>query len=681
MKQLLFWLLAFATLGAPATAQFGDNGNKASAKLYTKIDGSDVQAVIKLFVDPGWHLYHTTVSEHPDAVGKPLVIELGGSDIAWSTPVVPEPEKKVDKEEGWWVWIHHDTLMIYARGTLAEGATGADIDVTLGGLTCEDAGGTCVSYDETIEPSRFSARHYKAYPADLQAPPAPLPEWKPDISYDKALSRLFVRIEDGTAKAVIETYVAPGWHMYHGPQEIDMHPPQADGYALGTPTTFEFESEGIEWGDVRYPEPENLPVTGFPDKFANQHHGRLYFYVEGKAEEGVTRDDVLVTISGQACDAQQCIPVSEELEPEEGDGPDAVFASFLDAPTVSISGGDDYGTMPLGQFLLLAVFWGLITLLMPCTYPMIPITISFFTKQAIARKGNVLPLSIAYGAGIVLIFILIGVVIGGPIIVFAQHPITNLAIGLLFILFAFVLFGMINLQPPAFLMQFAGKASAQGGIGGVFLMGATLVVTSFTCTAPFVGSLLSVGADGGDITRIILGMGVFGLTMAIPFVILSLIPGKIQAMPSAGEWMNTLKVFLGFVEIAAALKFISNADLVWNWGILSWEIFLGATALIFVGAAIYLSGVLQRGEFKPKVGPVRLFGAVASLAFAAYMGFGFMGGKMDSVTVSLAPPYHSSWGFGVQHPIHTIVKDDWELAIETAISEDKLLLVNFTGVT
>src|SRR5690606_18564488 len=133
------------------------------------------------------------------------------------------------------------------------------------------------------------------------------------------------------------------------------------------------------------------------------------------------------------------------------------------------------------------------------------------------------------------------------------------------IFFALSLFGLIELRPPAFLMNAAGQAQTKGGYFGVLLMGATLVITSFTCTVPFVATLLALAAQGGTM-HVIVGMGIFGLTMAIPFVVLSLVPGRLRGIPRAGEWMNTLKVFLGFVELAAALKFVSNVDLVVNEG-------------------------------------------------------------------------------------------------------------------
>jgi len=430
--------------------------------------------------------------------------------------------------------------------------------------------------------------------------------------------------------------------------------------------------------------------------------GEAVFEQRFRIEAGTPPGELLVrgALTGQACDESTCteetLPFRQSLQ-VVADGASAGSASDR-LPTAGAGdrppppprggGGRDLDTIPLSAFLFLAVFWGLITLLMPCTYPMIPITISFFTKQAIAREGRVLPLAAAYGAGIVLVFILIGVVLGAPIISFAQHPVTNLVIGALFLFFALVLFGAIDLQPPRFLMAAAGKASTQSGLTGVFLMGTTLVVTSFTCTAPFVGSLLSVGAGDGDMFRIVLGMGVFGLTMAIPFVLLSLVPGRLQRMPRAGEWMHVLKVFLGFVELAAALKFLSNSDLVWNWQVLSRELFLVLWFGIFLVAALFLFGLIRlKGESEREIGPIRMVSATATLLFALYCGMGARGYVLDDIMTAIVPNYSHARlsGFGAAGRTapssHSIVKDDYEQARELALAEDKLLLVNFTGHT
>jgi len=337
-------------------------------------------------------------------------------------------------------------------------------------------------------------------------------------------------------------------------------------------------------------------------------------------------------------------------------------------------------------FLAEAVLWGLITLLMPCTYPMIPITISFFTKQAEQRGGNVLPLALAYGAGIVLVFIIIGVALGAVIVPFAQHPVTNIVIGVMFLIFAMSLFGFINLQPPRFMLNLAGKASMKGGYAGVFLMGTTLVVTSFTCTAPFVGTLLARGAVGadGDLGRIVMGMSVFGLTMAIPFVFLSLVPKKIATLPRSGEWMNTLKISFGFIEVAAAMKFLSNTDLGWGWNIISREFFLVSWVIIFSLLGLFLLGLFKVHGSGGRVGVGRFVSGVLALALAAYCGWGTTGKDMNKLMVAIIPPYSGGMFFPEWHKEHGLwltVEDDFELAKREASKEGKLVLLNFTGFT
>ncbi|MBK8099690.1 MAG: hypothetical protein IPK26_21500 [Planctomycetes bacterium] len=342
------------------------------------------------------------------------------------------------------------------------------------------------------------------------------------------------------------------------------------------------------------------------------------------------------------------------------------------------SGAADPMAGSLWALILLCIGGGLIALIMPCTYPMIPITFSFFTKQADARGGRVLPLALTYGAGIVLIFVVIGVVVGEVITQFAAHWATNVVIGGAFVFFALSLFGWINLQPPAFLMSAAGKASSSGGLIGVFLMGATLVISSFTCTAPIVGSLLA-GVGNGSTSRweVAAGMAAFGLTMAAPFVFLALLPGRVKALPRSGEWMNTLKVSLGFIELAAALKFFSNVDVALGLHLCPREVFLIAWAFVFVLLALFLFGLFKsKGEPAEGVSTARNGFGIASLAFAFYCLFGTMGFELDRVMTAFEPPYRLR---AIEE--HEIVKDDIELALQRARDQKKQLLVNFTGFT
>jgi thiol:disulfide interchange protein DsbD len=359
-------------------------------------------------------------------------------------------------------------------------------------------------------------------------------------------------------------------------------------------------------------------------------------------------------------------------------------AEAVAVPAPTTSDGSPFGGS-WWALILACIGGGLFALAMPCTYPMIPITFSFFTKQAEKRHGSVLPLATVYGLGIVAMFVLVGVSLSAVIIDVVNHWVTNLVIGTLFFFFAFVLFGWINLNPPQFLQRAAGKASATGGLLGVFFMGATLVITSFTCTAPIVGSLIANVAQYGAL-RVGFGMAIFGLTMALPFMALALMPTKVKSMPKSGQWMETLKISLGFVELAAAFKFVSMIDLYFGWEILSRELFLMLWAAICGLWAMYLFGILRKaGTSNEGVGSGRMASGMFVTLLAAYFLHGALGNKLDTLMTSFVPAYSTSMvssESGAEEKLvakHTIVYDDPDQALAKAKAEGKLLLYNFTG--
>ncbi|MAB78337.1 MAG: hypothetical protein CMJ89_03185 [Planctomycetes bacterium] len=662
---LLAHFLVLASLGGLLTAQA-----TVEATLYTRVEDSLVRAAIEIEIEPGWHLYHNDLG-HPNAIGQKTTVELSGKGIEWGEVWFPEPITfdQSDIEKGVYILGHEDSITLYALGKLApdiEGATGKDVRAKLKGLVCEVS---CKPYMETVASSgKGDDSLFNDFPEELlsearqQTEPKLKRPLKDEHSGGRADSKVYSRVRDGWVRVAIEISIDFGFHLYHTEKGNE------DG--IGKKTTLALHGEGIDWQEPIWPEPHEIDQSDIEDGlWIYGHDGDIVVYARGALKPGATGDDVWIEIKGQTCDDEACINYTETAV-SKGEGPDALFKDFPEPDAKEKDG--------LITFLMLAVFWGFFTLLMPCTYPMIPITISFFTKQAVARGGKVLPLSLTYGAGIVAIFIVIGVAFGSVIIPFATHWLTNLIIGVLFLYFAFVLFGVIDMQPPKFMMRAAGKAQTTGGYFGVFLMGATLVVTSFTCTAPFVGSLLSVGAADGDLGRIVLGMGTFGLTMAIPFVLLSLVPGRIQAMPKSGEWMNTLKFFLGFVEIAAAFKFLSNTDLVLGWNILSREVFLLLWGVIFTVAALYLFGVLFKSHGATR-SPKRMVSGVLTLAFAVYCLTGFRGREMDYVMTAVIPPY--SWSGESDEISWVMVENDYDSARELALKGGKKLFLNFTGYT
>lgn len=725
MSRLVTSLVALAALfAAPASAQ----KLPLSASLYHRVEGDTVRAAVEIRIDPGWHIYHDTLGPK-DAIGKPTSLALAAEGVEWGKVEFPEPYREAQpglRDDGGdtWIWAHEGTVVLRAEGELDGASEPETVEAKLDGLVCE-SNGSCVPVNLALKskgdgPDRLfpeaAAGDEEPAPADAAPQKVPAAEivpqeknpWAYAPSEKRAAEvkgRMWVRREGARLFAVLRLEVAKGWHLYH--DELG----SAGDVAI--PTTVEMRGEGVQWKRAQFPPPEDF--TDALGESAPVHTGSFDLRVVGELAPGAEPSGLGARVQGQAC-SNVCVQVDLALE-AAGEGPDDAFAWTKDASApagtvekppappatgsrASGSSGEAVGavTAPgppeekgLLGFILLAISGGLFALMMPCTYPMIPITISFFTKQASARGGKVLPLALAYGFGIVLIFVLIGVLVGPVIIAFATHPVTNLVIAVLFLVFAAALFGAINLQPPRFLMNAAGQATMHGGFFGVFLMGATLVVSSFTCTAPFVGSLLSVGAthDGG-LGHVALGMGVFGLTMAVPFVALSLLPGRVQAMPRSGEWMNTLKVTLGFIEIAAALKFLSNADVSWHWQIFSRELFLLLWTAIFVLCAAYLFGWIKlQGHGTQEISAGRMTAAIAMLLFALFCWNGMQGGEMGKTMIALLPPYDRAeveGGAGSSvaaspRASHTIVVDDFDKARSMADERGQLLLVNFTGYT
>ncbi|MCP5021739.1 MAG: hypothetical protein GY930_08160 [bacterium] len=677
---------------------------KANAELFTREVGGQIQAAVRVSVETSWYIYHTDLG-HPDAIGKPLAFDWSGGDVDWQEPVLPKPHVgEVDEEymDPYTYNYHTGTFVVWFNGA-ANGAKATDLKLAVSGQTCSHVTGMCVPFDADLS-AKTSDTIWATAPASMAvkqggaggAKPASSGSfgfdsgslgsldasentfgWTPD--YEQNIDARYKIERAGTkVRATIEIDVEEGFHAYHGPTLDDVGP----GEPYAQPTVLEWEGGVVEWGDVVYAKPhEEKGLNEAGPVMINAHHGTWTMTADGTIAEGADLEGITAVLTGQVCDDQGCLQFSLELEAEVA----TVDALSAAGDTAADESEEPEEKGSLWALIGQAIIWGLITLLMPCTYPMIPITISFFTKQAISRGGSVLSLSLTYGAGIVVIFIGIGLLAAPVIIPFAQHWVTNMIIGSLFIYFAFTLFGMISLNPPAFMLKMAGQASMKGGLFGVFLMGATLVITSFTCTAPFVGTLLGSAAAGNagmdGIIRIIVGMGVFGLVMAIPFVILSMVPGKLQQMPSAGGWMNTIKVFMGFVELAAALKFISNADIYMGWGILSREVFIILWIVIFAAAGIYLI----RGALSTTKSPLRIGTGVATLGFVVLLAILLPGRSAGRVGTALFPDYSSPWivelvgGKGTLKAKHSIVEDDVLAAVALAQTEQKLLLLNFTG--
>ncbi len=298
------------------------------------------------------------------------------------------------------------------------------------------------------------------------------------------------------------------------------------------------------------------------------------------------------------------------------------------------SGSDVGSSDGIGQFLLLAILGGLFTLLMPCTYPMIPFTMTFFAKQAQAGR-RLLPLAAFYSLGIIACFVglgwLITGVFGSTLSTLAGHPVTNLFIALLFIVLGLGLLGAFLIRLPAGLEDKLG--GGRGGYLGALIMGLTFAVTAFSCTAPFAGAVLSQAVVTGSWSRAILGMAIYASAIAIPFFILAMSPGLLHRLPKAGAWMNEFKVVGGLVELAAALKFLAICDVVWNWGIIGRNFTLASWSAVSFIIAMYVIGKLRFNDDQKieSIGLGRLFFGIIFLSGALWLLSGLAGNNLGLI--------------------------------------------------
>jgi thiol:disulfide interchange protein len=290
------------------------------------------------------------------------------------------------------------------------------------------------------------------------------------------------------------------------------------------------------------------------------------------------------------------------------------------------------------SFFLIALGVGLATCLTPCVYPLIPMTVSFFIKQK-----NGVGKAFLYGASIIGIYVLFGTVIAATLgqaapNFISTHWIPNLLFFTIFIIFGLSFLGLFEIQLPSKFVNNVDAQSDRGGLIGIFFMAFTLALVSFSCTGPFVGTLLGLGASGKFIKPII-GMFGFGLGLASPFVLLALSPELLKKIPKSGGWMNTIKVFFGFLELALALKFFSSVDQTYNWRILDREIFLAIWIAIFTLMGFHLLGKFQmpHDDKVEKLGVPRLMFAIVVFSFVVYLFPGLFGAPLKAMS-GLLPP-------------------------------------------
>jgi len=347
-------------------------------------------------------------------------------------------------------------------------------------------------------------------------------------------------------------------------------------------------------------------------------------------------------------------------------------------------------------FIWLAMGMGALSLLTPCVFPMIPITVSYFTKHAAKNRGEAIRNALVYSLGIILTFTALGLFLAlafgaGGVNQLASNPWVNLLITAIFIGFALSLFGAYLIQvPPSLLEKLHGLTgrTESSHIAGTLLMGLTFTLTSFTCTSPFIGTLLVVASQGNWRWPVV-GMLAFSTIFAIPFFVFALAPQLLSQLPKSGGWLNSVKVVMGFLEIAAAMKFLSNADLIWRWGIFTRPVVLAIWIALGIMTVLYLLGKFQMSHDSPltSVSAARTIFATGFLAVTIWLTTGLFGRPLGEIESYLPPPAEVSatasaqTGATPQSAELTWILNDYSAALTQAKQQNKQIFIDFTGYT
>lgn len=350
----------------------------------------------------------------------------------------------------------------------------------------------------------------------------------------------------------------------------------------------------------------------------------------------------------------------------------------------------------LWRIFVLGFLGGLLALLTPCVFPMIPLTVSFFTKNSKENKGAGVSKALLYGFFIFAVYILLSVPFHlldsvNPDILneISTNIWLNIIFFLIFVFFAFSFFGYYELTLPSSWTTRTTQGENTGGLVGVFFMALTLAIVSFSCTGPILGSLLagSLTADGGA-WQLTAGMAGFGVSLGLPFALFAMFPNMMNALPKSGGWLNTTKVILGFLELALAFKFLSNADLVAHWNILKIEPFLILWIVIFAGLALYIFGKIKFPHDAPvkKLSFFRIAGGILVASFVIYLASGFRVNKETNTFTSLtllsglAPPVGYSFLYPNDCPNNLNCFKDLKEGLAYAKKVNKPVIIDFTGL-
>ncbi len=503
--------------------------------------------------------------------------------------------------------------------------------------------------------------------------------------------------ENGTATLTVTGKIEGGWHIY-GFNMPEMEPeagvPDPTTMTLSLPVGVTVDGDLVKAGD------ESMHFDEFMKLNLAWLSGTVSFTQKLKVAENAS-GTISGTVRYMACTEESCTPPARydfnlkigntivasntaavETAPQEQSN---VLASDANQSLwwqpVEVSTGTE--AQSYWAILLFGFLGGLVALMTPCVWPMIPMTVSFFLKKSKSRSRSIRD-AIIYALSIIAIFLILGIILTvlfgpGKLNEIATGAVFNLIFFALLVVFAISFFGAFELTLPSrWSNAIDAKAESTTGLLSIFFMAFTLVLVSFSCTGPIIGTLLVEAFSQSNLMGPLLGMGGFALGLALPFGLFAFFPSMLKELPRSGSWLNTVKVVLGFIELILSLKFLSVADLAYGWHILDREVFLSIWIILFILLGLYLLGKLRFSHDAPvehtSVG--RFFMAVASLSFAVYLVPGLWGAPLKAVS-AFAPPLYTQ-DFNLYGGTFEEF-DDYDKGMAYAKQHGKPVLLDFSG--
>lgn len=485
--------------------------------------------------------------------------------------------------------------------------------------------------------------------------------------------------------------IKQGWHLY-GTQ-------LPDGGPQPTRLTLTSEGEPIE---VVHLEADPMPKYVYDNMFEME-----LSYFEKKVMltavipiEQLTGKLVKGELEWIACDNQNCVPgfLSFDIENDNSivNQSESSLQALFEPVDINVGNAEQISQereqeteqKGLLWIFILGLLGGLLAIFTPCVWPIIPMTVSFFIKRS--ANGKAVKDAILYGLSIIIIYVALGLLVtlifgASALNDISTNAVVNIFFFALLVVFALSFFGAFEITLPAsWSTRLDSRARTVSGVVSILLMAFTLVIVSFSCTGPIIGTLL-VEAAGRSFAAPALGMLGFAVALALPFSLFAMFPKWMQRMPRSGGWMDSFKVVLAFLELALSLKFFSVADLAYGWHLLDREVFIALWIVIFALLGIYLLGMFRfRHEEKPEgISVFRFMLAVVSLSFSVYMLPGLWGAPLKAISAFAPPMYTQDWVMSGNGTQTQLTKPDKTISIEEALKqaqrEDKTLLLDFSG--